>query len=266
MIDLTATATITAPSAVDGFGEVAVLNDTASGSFVGYVHDFTTAIEVRKTKDSVPEGHGGIFGSFWYGERTFTLEVALDRAATFTLSNARADKLFAATDAMASDASFVWTDTGRVATRLLFRREEDPRGPDKEGHVLIAGSCQEALILANSTSSGSPGSGLTNAGKHATFPSITFTSGASGTVVLSRTSPSPTESLTLDIGGSTGLTASTVTTVDFAARTVVQGSTDKYAAVQFPTSVWWAMAPGANTISVTGGTSATITWRSAWLR
>lgn len=263
-VELTTTYTITGPSGVDGFGEVAVLNDKTSGNFVGYLEDLSFAREIRESADPVVEGDGGAHGSFYSGRLPFTMDIRIERAATYALSNARADKLFAALNAMRSDGKITWTESGRsVPTELLFRQQESPRGPNSEGHVLFGGVSASALLLSTETAGVAPGSGLTNSGKAATFPRITFTAGASGTVVLSRTSPSPTQTLTLNIGAG-GLTASSATEVNFATRTVTQGSASKYGAVVVP-ATWWAMAPGANTISVSGASSITVYWRHAWL-
>lgn len=264
-IETMATYTITAPAGVDGYGEVAVLNDTTSGNFVGYLSDLTFAREIRQSIDPVVEGHGGVFGSFYSGELPFTMEVDLDPGASYTIANGRADKLAAAFDAQAANGSIVWTETGRVATRILFRAQQSPRGPNSEGKVLLAGVSESALILANTLSGPvAPTSGHSNAGKAATYPIFRFTTAASGTVVLSRTSPSPTEALSLTIGGATGLAASTATVVDFGARTVYQSTTNRYSAVVWPSSVWWAMPPGNSTITASGATSVTVEWRSAW--
>jgi hypothetical protein len=262
-IELTVPYTITAPAGVDGYGKVAVLNDTTSGNFVGYLYDLSFAREIREVFDNVTEGHGGIHGAFYSGRLPFTMEIRVERAATIALSNARADKLYAALNAQVADGSIVWTESGREATRILFRLQQGLRGPDSEGKVLVSAVSASPLILGNVATSSGPGS-LTVLGEAATYPVITFTSGSSGSVVLTRSSPSPSESLALTIGGN-GLAASTSTVVDFAARTVMQGSTHKRGAVVFPGSVFWAMAPGANTVSVSGASGASVSWRSAWL-
>jgi hypothetical protein len=261
--------TVTAPSGVDGFGEVAVLNgDPTAANFCGWVNDWTFAREVREAADVVPGADGGIHSSFLSGRLPFSMEIQMAMAANVAASNARSDKLAAAFNAQTADGKIAWTEHGRVATFLNFRLQQSLRGPGADGKVLVNAVSAIPLILADGTASSSaPGSGLTNGGKAATWPSFSFTSGASGNVVISRTSPGATQTLTLTIGGSSGLTASTATTVDFAPwnRTVLQGGANKRGAVQYPSSVWWAMAPGANTISVTGASSITVTWRSAWL-
>lgn len=259
---------ITAPASVDGRGEVAVLNNSASGNFVGHLLKPTGfgGAGVRTSIEPIVEGHGAAFGNFFRAHRPFTFEVMLARAATWALSDARHYKLVRAFNAMAEDGTIVWTDTDTIVKRILFRTEQPPSDPDEGGKVILGGVCESDKILSNATPTPTaPGSGLSNVGNTGTLPSFTFTSGASGTVVISRTSPSPTETLTLNIGGTTGLAASTVTTVDFEARTIYQGSTNKMSAEVFPSSVWWEMAPGNNTISVTGATSITVSWRSAWL-
>lgn len=264
-VETNATFTITAPAGVDGYEEIAQLNGaTTDTNFVGYLNDLTFAREVRESADNLVEGHGGIHGSFYSGRLVFSMEIELKRAATFALSNARYEKLFAALNAMTADGTISWTESGRSSTRLLFRQQQSPRGPDNKGIVQFTGVCESPYILSSSPNSSAPGT-LSNAGKAATFPTFSFTTAASGSVVLSRTGPSPTEALTLAIGGSSGLAASTGTIVDFAARTVYQGSTNKAGAISWPSSVWWGMAPGSNSVSATGATSVTVSWRDAWL-
>lgn len=53
--------------------------------------------------------------------------------------------------------------------------------------------------------------------------------------------------------------------LDFSIASVRQAGLNAYNLVDVPSSAWWALAPGDNLISVTGGSAWTINWRDAWL-
>lgn len=260
-IDLMSTVTITAPAASDGRGEVAVLNDSASGNFVGLLFDASgfDGPPVRTSQDLIPEGHGATFGSFWHGPRSLTLEILLSRASSWANSMTRRDKLYRATNAMAANGTIVYTETGGSARLINFRREQPPRGPDKDGKVLLSFVAADPRIYANTATTGS--SPTTNAGTMSSPPTFTLTP-TGGDVVITNTTTS--QALTLTVGGGTGVSTGSAVTVDFGQRTVTQ-STRKDAAVQFPSSVWWEVVPGSNSWTVTNASSVSISVRSAWL-
>jgi hypothetical protein len=263
-IDRTAIATLTAPAGVDGRGEVAVLNNPADATnFVGYVvgdSGFDGA-PMRTSVDEITEGHGAVFGNFYDGPRSFTLDIQLALAATSALSFARRDKLYRAFNAKAADGTFVYTETGGAARLLSFRREQPPRGPDDDRIVTLAGICEDPRIFANAISTAGPGT-FTVAGTVDTDPTLTLTS-PTNTITISRTSPSPTETLTL-----TGLSGAGTVTVNFLTQTITttSGASPRPSAEAFPSSVWWVLAPGSNTVSVSGATCSAsgIAYRAAW--
>lgn len=152
---MSGTVTITAPASVDGRGGTAVLNNTSdSTNFVGYLFD-TSGFDgptVRTSMDNVVEGPGAVFGSFQHGPRSFTIEVDLKPDSTWALSNARRDKLYRAFNAMAAGGTISWTEIGGSLRQIEFRREQPPRGPDKEGHVLLAGIAADPRIYSAVTS------------------------------------------------------------------------------------------------------------------
>lgn len=106
---------------------------------------------------------------------------------------------------------------------------------------------QQVAVGASSTVT------CTNAGNFTTGPRVTTTS--SGTVVLQNNRTGQritTESLPSG------------TVLDFAARTVYTGSTNRYTSLT-PDSVWWELQPGANNIQNTGSASVSVVYRAAWL-
>jgi hypothetical protein len=260
-VELGAVYTITAPASVDGLGEVAVLNDTASANFVGYVTEISglDSPEVRESADDIPEGDGGIHGSFFYGRRPFTFEIIFAPDPSASL-NTRIDKFFRATNAMRADGTVVWTETGSVARRLLFRRQQPLRVSDRRPkRCLFAAVSANPRIESNTQNQASPGS-ITNAGNVSAPPTFVLTS-PTNTITLTNSTYS--ETLTL-----TGLSGAGTVTVDFGARTVTatSGASNRYSAVSFPSSVWWELRPGAQTVAVSGATATSgVRWRDAWL-
>lgn len=258
--DLTVAYVVTAPASSDGFGGIAVLNSPiADTNFVGYLEEFTRSVSVRPNKDNVVEGHGAVFGAFYFGETTGTLKVKLQPSSTYTLSNARHDKLLKATNAMADYGTIVWTENGGVAKRILFKTEMKPSDPDENGYVLFGWSSPDDRIYANAATTGGAGT-CTNAGEASTPPTFTLTA-PTNTITLTNSTTSKVLTLT-------GLSGAGTVTVDVKARTVTAtiGTADRYSAVSYPSSVWWELIPGANTVAVSGATvsGSGIAWRGAW--
>lgn len=259
---LASSITITAPASSDGMGEVAVLNDSASGNFVGYLWKVSGlgGAAVRTSVEDLPEAHGAVMRNFFLGPRSFTLEPSLARASSYANSDARYRKLCRAWSAYAADAALTWTDTDSIAKRLLFRTEQPPSDPDEQGHVLLAGIAANPRIESNTGgtyNSASPGF-ITNAGTTGAPPTLVLTS-PTNTITLTNSTYS--ETLTL-----TGLSGAGTVTVDFGAKTVTatSGASNRFSAVSFPSSVWWELRPGAQTVAVSGAT-ATVRWRDSWL-
>lgn len=261
---LATTVSITAPASVDGMGEVATLNDSASGTFVGWVFKATGfgGPVIRTSMDDLVEDHGAVFGSFYRGARSFTLEVALARATTRALSDARYYKLCRAFNAMVSDGTLAWTDTDAIPKQVTFRCEQSPSDPDDDGHVLLAGICQDPRIYAVTPQTGS--SPKTNVGNANSPPTFTLTPTGGNVVITNTTAGLGSPALTLTVGAGY-VTTGTAVTVDFGAKTVTQGGVRVPQAVSFPSSTWWKIVPGANTWTVTNASSVSISFRDAWL-
>jgi hypothetical protein len=252
--DMTGTVTIVAPTLTDGLGGTAVLN-TPGTNFVGYLAE-TSGFDgpsVRTSMDDVPEGHGATFGSFYYGPRSFTLEVSMVADTTWTLSNTRLDKLLRATNAMAADGTISWAESG-ITKHMNFRREQPPRGPSSDRRILISGIAADPRIYAAEQSTTTLTS-VTNAGNASTPPRFTLSAPSNPT--FTNTTTGKVFSMTISGGGTL--------TVDFANHTATQGGVSRYSSVNFTTSEWWELAPGLNNITVSGGGTNTIYWSSAWI-
>lgn len=250
--------TITGPD-----GTVAVLGPTRSlTNWVGYLTgDGVTGLdspEVREAGDVLPEGDGGVHANFFYGRRPFSFEGMFPSDVNGTTLNGFLDKLNRATNALRADGNVKWTETGSVEKILFFRRQQPVRFTQRRPRTL-----QVQLVSANhriqssALHSSGPSTLLTvsNAGNIGATPSFSIAS-PGATVTISNTTTG--ESLTF-----TGLSGGGTVTLDFAAHTIVQGGINKASAISWPSSKWWELQPGSNSITVTN--AATITWRDAWL-
>lgn len=251
--------TVVAPSGVDGRGGTATLNNSADSNFVGYLFKPTGfgGAGLRLSKDPIPEGHGAIFGSSWWTERSFTFEVQVAQAATTALTDARFQKLCRAFNAMSADGTLSWVDAGAVPKFVLFRLENGPSDPDPiDSHVLVGCSASDPRIYSTGgTSSASTSHSITNAGN-------TDSPGWSVTIA----SPSATCVITNSTTGQTftftGLSGGGTVTVNFRTKTITQGGVSKLSAVTWPSSSWLTLAPGANSLTCTNAMA--VAWDNAW--
>jgi hypothetical protein len=254
--------TITGPD-----GTVATINgDNSIASYVGII-DAEAGIsgldgaEVRENAYNVVEGDGGVHGSFYYGRRPFTIPVIFELLDASL--NARIDRLNRATEAMAFDGLVKWTETGRAETQVSFRRQLPYRVTGtRPKRALLGLVSADAGILSSAEHSSGPSTSLTvtNAGNRNTWPRFTIASPGSS-VTITRTSPLfAGVALALTF---TGLSGGGTVTIDFANHTLYQGGVSRAGAVSFPSSTWFPLSPGSNTITVTN--AATIFWRDAFL-
>jgi phage-related protein len=101
----------------------------------------------------------------------------------------------------------------------------------------------------------------TNAGNFESRPTTTVTTPASGTTVTNTTS-----------GGFVKLTLVSPNTlpavaiIDCNARTITDGGGVNRMDLLDPTSTWFTIAPGANTMTISGGGTASLTFRNAWMQ
>lgn len=140
--------------------------------------------------------------------------------------------------------------------RLAVARGGRPRKQIRVAHIefelpLLA---PDPLKYNNDESSDVLPGTIANAGDFETYPLLTLTAGGDYTII--NTTQGAGASLVIE-----GAPAGAV--VDMRKRTVELGGVDYYNTVQ-PQSVWWALLPGDNIITVTGG-AADIAWRDAWL-
>lgn len=251
-------------------GTTAVLNDPASGNYVGILRDISGLDnpEIRESADVLVEGDGGVHGTFYMGRRPVTMEGVI-MGDTPTLRNQRMEKLERATRALRADATMTWTETGRAETRLLLRRSS----PMRFGGALPK-SFQVGLVSANPLIESSVENALSdlvaplsialvNAGNAYTYARISVYGVTTSPVTLTNTTNGEIVKLNSAIGAAP---ARRVVNTDPLVRTVVdEAGVNKYAELDFLGTSWISLAPGPNTITSDKGTRLDISWRDAWL-
>lgn len=206
--------------------------------------------------------HGSWLGQSVYGSRSITLRGFAKCTSEDGYYNSK-NALAAATELIEADATLkVYESTETKQCSVV--RSGPIRISDKPGHFIF----EVPLIALDptkysatlSTDTAPWGSTVTNDGNYRTYPTVTLVSGFSATtVVLTNTtiSGSPYMRLTNMNNGDV---------IDFKNRLVTDsGGSSKYASVDLSTSIWWFLAAGSNSLTKSGGTNATITWRDAWI-
>lgn len=253
-------------------GTVAVLQDPASSSFCGYITDDAGGItgldspEIRENADFNAGLHGGIHGSFLFGRRPFTYAGVIPPSAALggTL-NQRVDRLdHCIKNCLEADGLVQWTETGAVKKRLSFRAQLPPKISGHNARAFFLGLVSadyrilsDALHTFGPATSFSGGTAIVNAGVVGSSPVFSIVTPANDISIVNTSLPSGLNTVRL-----LGLSGGGAVTVDFAARTVMQGGVSKRGSIKFPDSVWWTLLPGSNALTITS--SASISFRDAW--
>lgn len=284
--------TITGPD-----GTRAVLNNPLDRDFVGYLigDDAVTGLEragVRESSDTLPEADGGIHGIFRYDRLSFTLKGLVDTYTDPALSAIRQAKLLRATDAMGADSTLAWAPTTTPPVMVSFRQAQPTRITGRRPKAfMVAGVAEDPLIYSQayqlaqvapssqavggfssplrsplSSNAGIAGQlFVTNAGTRPTWPVITVYGPAVNPVITNFTTG---KSLTLNYT----LLAGEYLAIDTnprLRRITLNGTANRYSALDFARSTWWALAAGLNDVrlsfsSYSAGAALTLQWRDAW--
>lgn len=113
-------------------------------------------------------------------------------------------------------------------------------------------------ILANAATTITPGGTATNTGNIGAYPTLTVTGAAAGPIVIANTTAGRSVSITTAVPGGQQLV------VDFRARTILLNGVNHYDLVT-TTPQWWTVAPGANTITYSGGGTPSLAWNDSWI-
>jgi hypothetical protein len=225
--------------------------------------------EIRLNLDLVTGGDGAVPSDGLLNPRSLSLDGEFTPDPDPNL-NAKVQKLLGATNARSASApaTMKWTDSGSVAKVLWFMRYGKPTvGGTRPKTYSIPLVCPNPLIQSNDGTASAPYAGaydttvtttsVTNAGDEGSYPVFTLSS-PSNPVLTNNTTG---EHLNLTISGGGTLT------VDFFNHTITQGGVNRYSALNVSASSlkkWWKLVSGSNSITVTGGGTVHMYWRSAW--
>lgn len=113
-------------------------------------------------------------------------------------------------------------------------------------------------ILANTATTITPGGTATNSGNFKASPTLTVTGAAAGPIVIANTTAGKTVTINTSVPGGQQLV------VDFKARTILLNGVNRYDLVA-ATPQWFDIAPGANTITYSGGGTPSLSWNDSWI-
>lgn len=283
-------------------GTRAVLNDSTDADYVGYLTPRdgggVTGLEragVREVSDLLPEADGGVHGTFLRDRLAFTLGGSIPPDAPVTADSwvGRQARLLRATDALSRDAVLAWTPSGAVPVQVSFREQNPTRITGaRPKSFLVAGVSAESVIysqalqVASLSPSGAVGGGfsslltsplgssatavgalaVTNAGSTDTWPLLKITGPCSNPNVINGTADGRGLYFIYTLAAGEYLTIDT----NPRRRTVkLNGEANRYNAVDWTRSAWWALEPGVNTLnlgfsSYSAPAALEVTWRDAW--
>lgn len=279
-------------------GTRAVFNDTADRDFVGFLNgeDGVTGLErggVRSSIDALPEADGQVHGAFRYEGLSFTLKGIVPPDASRGGSWVqRQAKLLRATNAMRADARLLWTPSSAVPVFVSFRQAQPTRITQRRpkaflvtgvaernvvesqdlrfaeltpGAVAVGGFASPLSSPLGSNASSAGALTVTTNGTSEAWPTITITGPITTPTLTNRTL-----GLTLRFIYSLAAGERLVIDTDPRRRTIrLNDQANRYSALDWTTSTWWPLAPGANELllgasSYSSGSSIVVAWRDAW--
>lgn len=268
-------------------------NDPNDRDFVGYIEEITglDGPEVRESSEDFVQGDGGIHSDFYFGRRPITLSGIMDPNSFGVDRNRMINRLTEATNAMRNDAVLSWTASGGLPVQIRVRRQNSPRisgGRLKQFQIsLVAADPRiygEAINIGQVAAGASTSAGFTspllsplssgaspvgqlivqNLGNAGAPPIITIYGPITNPVVKNQTTGD-------QLAFTYTLAATERLEIDSSQRTItLNGTTNRYSALDFVNSTWWDLQPGNNDIrfsatSFTSPASLVILWNHAWI-
>lgn len=277
-------------------GTRAVINDPTDQDFVGFLTSPPTGLEragVRENGEDIPEADGGVHGAFLYGRLTWTLQGVIPPIGSKRSWIERQNRLLVATDAMRGDGELRWSPSEGVPVRVRFRQQQPTRITERRPKAfLVAGVCESSGIEAQGLTVETVTPGDEPAGEFLMFPTA-FPLGGNGaapTGVIANTLGRSTAWPTVRVHGPcTNPTITNATTGQKIAlectlnagefleldtrpgrrSVLLNGTANRYSAVDFPNTSWWGLVPGQNEIrlglaSFGAGCRMDVEWRDTW--
>lgn len=281
-------------------GTRAVLNDTTDADFVGFLtprdSGGVTGLEranVRENADTLPDADGGVHGIFRRDRLSFTLQGIIPPDTGTDSWVGRQAKLLRATDALASDATLQWTPSSAPAVQVAFRAQQPTRITGaRPKQFMVAGVSQDpaaysqSLNFSSLTPTGAVGGGfsspltsplgssatatgalvVSNAGSIETWPELTIYGPCSNPSIVNSTNGGFGIYLTYTLASGEYLV---INTSPRARSVKLDGTGNRYSAIDWTRSTWWSLLPGNNTLqlgfsSYSSPASLEVRWRDAW--
>ncbi len=215
--------------------------------------------ELRLLLNALPGEDRQSIGPVFYNARALSLvgQCKTPTEAAFWLSKT---KLMGATNLTNTAGTLTLTETttkkisvhrgGRVLMKPLFNL----LAFDFEIPLLAP----DPRILANTATTLAGAGTATNTGNFKASPTLTVTGAAAGPIVIANTTAGKTITITTSVPGGQQLV------VDFKARTILLNGVNRYDLVA-ATPQWFDIAPGANTITYSGGGTPSLSWNDSWI-
>lgn len=277
-------------------GAIAVFNDQTSPYFAGVlVPEECSGLDSAETRESAAERteqDGAIQGDNWYGKRAIILGGELLVSGTIARNEAAA-RVMRASNAMRKDATLIWTPDGGEQVFVKVRRSQRTTiagNWNKKFQIPLTAADPRiySTLLTTGTVSAAA---ATEAGRsyNKKFNYIYGATAANGVLFVTNNGwgesppiirvygPGINPSLINNTTGQSINLTYTLTSaeeyleLDFFNRTIkLQGTSNRYSAMQFATSEWWYLQPDQNEIrlaysSFSAGAKMEIFYRDAWV-
>lgn len=274
-------------------GTAIVANNGSSGIYLDAI-DGLDSPTVRQSVDAIPEADGALASDFYYGSKSGILRGKLV-AATAAARNPVAASMQRAFRALRADMTIDCTPSGMPAMRLYARTEQPLRftgGMVKDWIVGVVAADPRWYSQATNTVNAvgavkSPGAAFplhfpvdfgggsgstlertaTNAGNFPAPVTIRVTGPVSNPLLALKETG---EQFRLDgVTLASGEWIEVCTAIGAARYVQNQSGADLYRYVRFPTSTWFQLAAGLNTVQLWGdgsdsSTRVDVTWRDCW--
>lgn len=261
--------TLTSPD-----GMRCVFNDPGDSDYVGWLSNISgfDSPEVREAADDLVGDDGGVHGTFYYGRRPLVLEGNVDPRPDNVERNRRMTRLARASNAMRQDSTLRWLPDGGVEHQIGVRRQQPLR--IQGGYVknfqlslvaadprIYSAQVKEQIILPSVHDAE-----VKNIGTMETPPLLSINGPATAIEIHNHTTGE-----FIVLAPAYSIIAGQRIDFDFDNRTVKrENGTNIYSQVNFLTTTWFQLVPGANIIALhaTGTTAATslvVRWRDAWV-